>query len=113
MKGRDVGAGEEVLPGNMGGGARVGGTVRRPVGPWTPAAHALLGFLAPRLPHVPRVHGVDEHGREVLDSLPGMVVDMDRDVLTEGQIRSLVSWTRELHRVVAGFRHPGPWRQFT
>src|SRR4051794_15572276 len=35
------------LPGgNVGGAVRVGGTVRRPTGPWTPAVHRLLGHLA-------------------------------------------------------------------
>ena len=36
--------------GNLGGAVRVGDTVRRPVGPWTPAVHALLGHLAGRVP---------------------------------------------------------------
>ena len=35
------------LPGgNVGGAVRVGDTVRRPTGPWTPAVHELLEFLA-------------------------------------------------------------------
>jgi hypothetical protein len=39
--------------GNMSGGVvRVGDTVRRPAGPWTPAVHALLDHL----------HGVGFHG---------------------------------------------------
>lgn len=35
---------------------------------------------------------------------------MDAELLTPGQIRSLVSWTRAFHEAVAGFEHPGPWR---
>ena len=63
-------SGEERLPGgHVGGAVRVGGTVRRPAGPWTPAVHALLAHLAPRLPGVPEVLGFDDRGREVL-SLP-------------------------------------------
>ncbi len=100
------------LPGNVGGVFRIGDTVRRPVGPWTPAVHALLAHLAPRLPHVPRVLGLDDLGREVLDFLPGQVVDIDTDRLSEGQIVSLVSWTRMFHDAVADFSHPGPWRYF-
>lgn len=103
---------EQWLAGNVGGVLRVGDTVRRPVGPWTPAVHALLAYLAPRLPLVPRVLGFDDLGREVLGFLPGQVVDIDADRLSEAQIVSLVSWTRLFHAAVADFSHPGPWRYF-
>jgi hypothetical protein len=56
------------------------------------------------------VHGFDDAGREVLSYLPGRVVDIDTEELTEGQLRAMVAWTREFHRAVAGFRHDGPWR---
>ena len=102
----------EWLAGNVAGVERVGATVRRPVGPWTPAVHALLEHLAPRLPHIPRVAGFDEKGREVLDFLPGQVIDLDEGSLTEPQIVSLVSWTRDFHIAVSDFSHPGPWRYF-
>jgi hypothetical protein len=98
--------------GNVGGAVRVGATVRRATGPWTPAVHALLHHLAPRLPYVPRVYGLDEQGREVLDYLPGRVVDVDTELLTVGQIGSVVRWTRAFHEAVADFTHPGPWRYF-
>ena len=106
--------GQEVpLPGgNVGGAVRVGHTVRRRTGPWTPAVHALLGYLAPRVPHVPRVLGFDDQGREILSYLPGHVVDVDTDQLSPGQIVSVVGWTRRFHDAVAGFRHAGPWRFF-
>ena len=64
---------EEPLPGgNMTGGVvRVGDTVRRPAGPWTPAVHALLNHLhAVGFPGAPRAHGLDDQGREVLDFVP-------------------------------------------
>jgi hypothetical protein len=100
--------------GNLGGAVRVGDTVRRRAGPWTPAVHALLGYLAPRLPHIPQVLGFDEQGREVLSYLPGEVTNSDTStsVLTTGQIAALVRWTRVFHGAVAGFSHPGPWRFF-
>ncbi|NUS63251.1 MAG: aminoglycoside phosphotransferase family protein [Saccharothrix sp.] len=67
---------EEVL---TGGGlnevVRIGSTVRRPTGPWTPAVHRLLEHLAP-LGISPVVHGVEEVGgreREVLSYLEGEV----------------------------------------
>jgi Phosphotransferase enzyme family len=104
---------EVPLPGgNVGGAVRAGDTVRRPTGPWTPAVHALLDFLATRLPHVPRVLGTDEQGREVLSYLPGRVIDVENEMLTAAQIDSLVRWTRSFHDVVTGFSHPGPWRYF-
>lgn len=104
--------GERLAGGNVGGAWRVGETVRRATGPWTPAVHALLEHLAPRLAHVPAVLGFDERGREVLSYLPGRVVDIDTEVLTDPQLRSVVTWTRSLHDAVAGFTHPGPWRYF-
>jgi len=103
------------LPGgNVGGAVRIGNTVRRRPGPWTPAVHALLDHLAPRVPHVPRVFGFDDQGREVLSYLPGRVVDIGTGICTLSveQIISVVRWTRAFHRAVAGFSHPGPWRFF-
>ncbi|MEN3305400.1 MAG: hypothetical protein V7603_1602, partial [Micromonosporaceae bacterium] len=100
----------EMLSGNVGGALRVGDTVRRPTGPWTPAVHALLGHLATRVPHVPRVFGFDSLGREILSYLPGRVIDVDTELLTPGQIAAVVGWTRDFHRAAAGFSHPGPWR---
>ncbi len=111
QKGRGVGDGDRdvYLAGNTGGAVRVGDTVHRATGPWTPAVHALLGYLAPRVPHVPRVLGHDEQGREVLSYLPGRVADIDTETLSAGQIVSVARWTRGFHHAVAGFSHPGPW----
>ena len=63
--------------------------------------NAFLDFLAPRAGHIPRVLGFDEQGREVLTFLPGRVVNIDTELLTPGQINSLVSWTRSFHELVA------------
>lgn len=104
--------GERLEGGNVGGAWRVGDTVRRTTGPWTPAVHALLEHLRPRLDLVPKVLGFDEQGREVLSYLPGRVLDVDTEMLTEPQLRALVRWTRSLHLAVADFDHPGPWRFF-
>ncbi|RHA39654.1 aminoglycoside phosphotransferase family protein [Cellulomonas rhizosphaerae] len=104
---------EVVLPGgNVGGAVLVGDTVRRPTGPWTPAVHELLDFLAAAgLPHVPRALGFDERGREVLTYLPGDVVPIGERALTDAQLTSAAAWLREYHRVVAGFpRGSRRWR---
>ena len=47
---------------------RVGQSVRRPTGPWTRGVHALLAHLGEHgFGGAPRVHGIDERGREILD----------------------------------------------
>ena len=56
------------------------------------------------------MHGFDEAGREVLDHLPGRVVDVDTEELSDAQLVSLVGWTRRLHERTATFDEPGPWR---
>jgi hypothetical protein len=104
---------EIALPGgNVGGAVRVGDTVRRATGPWSPAVHALLAYLGDRMPGIPAVLGHDDRGREVLSYLPGTVVDIDSEVLSPAQLVSLVRWTRSFHEIVAGFAHPGRWRYF-
>jgi hypothetical protein len=66
---------EELLPGgNSTRVSRVGETVRRATGPWTPAVHELLAVLrAAGIDEVPEPLGVDDAGREVLSYLPGVV----------------------------------------
>ena len=101
------------LPGgNVGGAVRVGDTVRRPTGPWTPAVHELLDFLADAgLPCIPRVLGIDDRDREILTFLPGRVLDIGRETLSDAQVRSAMRWLREYHAVVAGFpRDSRRWR---
>ena len=59
--------------GNMNDGVvRVSDTVRRAASPWTPTIHRLLAHVRARgVAWVPRVHGFDEQGREILDYLEG------------------------------------------
>jgi hypothetical protein len=65
---------EEVV---LGGGnstdvLRVGDTVRRTAGPWTPAVHRLLKMLREAgIGEVPEPLGCDDQGREMLTFLPG------------------------------------------
>ncbi|MEU4606918.1 phosphotransferase [Kribbella sp. NPDC023972] len=96
--------------GNVGGAVRVGDTVRRATGPWTPAVHGLLNYLAAAgLPGIPRVLGFDDQGREILDYLPGTAYgpDVPDDVLADA-----MRWLAEYHRVVATYRPAGEivWR---
>jgi hypothetical protein len=54
-----------------GGVVRIGDTVRRPAGPWTPTIHALLSHLVDKGFRAPGPLGLDDKGREVLRFLPG------------------------------------------
>nr|WP_296071152.1 aminoglycoside phosphotransferase family protein [uncultured Actinoplanes sp.] len=65
----------EVLDGgNTGGAVRVGETVRRPAGPWTPTIQRLLGHLRERgIAWVPEPLGIDEQGDDTVSYLRGTV----------------------------------------
>lgn len=64
---------EEVLTGgNMESVVRVGDTVRRVAGPWTPAVHELLRhYEAAGIAEAPRALGMDQREREILTFIPG------------------------------------------
>ncbi len=66
---------EHLEGGNLSGGiVRIGDTVRRPTGPWTPAVHALLRHLEERgFSGAPRVYGIDDQGREIVEYIEGEV----------------------------------------
>jgi 8-oxo-dGTP diphosphatase len=105
--------GDRLEGGNVGGAVRIGRTVRRPVGAWTPAVHRLLEHArAHGLRAVPEVLGTDARGREVLTYLPGRIVDVDDEQLTDGQLAGLARWVRDLHDATAGLHADGPWRFF-
>ncbi|WP_028047426.1 aminoglycoside phosphotransferase family protein [Cellulomonas sp. URHE0023] len=104
---------EIVLPGgNVGGAVRVGDTVRRPTGPWTPAVHELLDFLASAgVEKIPQVLGIDGRGREILTFLPGHVLDIGTEAPSPAQTRSAMRWLRTFHAAVSGFpRESRRWR---
>jgi Phosphotransferase enzyme family len=88
---------------------RVGETVRRPTGAWTPAVHALLRHLAEAgFAGAPRVHGIDDRGREILDYIPGRVAYdppppwVHADVALRASGRLL----RAFHDATVGFTPP-------
>ncbi|MBA2738911.1 MAG: NUDIX domain-containing protein [Nocardioidaceae bacterium] len=104
--------GEPLPGGNVGGSVRIGSTVRRPTGAWTPAVHALLAHVRARgLDGVPRVLGFDSRGREVLTFIEGRAFDPDERV-PDVQVRDIGSWLARFHAAVTGFVPPGeaPWR---
>jgi Phosphotransferase enzyme family len=109
---------ETRLPGgNAGGAVLVGGTVRRPTGPWTPAVHALLRHLeAAGFTRAPRVLGMDEHDREVLTYLPGETIGTARPwpswIHSDEALVAVGRWLADYHQAVADFVPPpdAQWR---
>jgi hypothetical protein len=110
---------EHRLPGgNTGGAVRIGDTVRRVPGAWTPSVHAVLRHLeAAGFDRAPRALGFDDQGREILSFLAGDVVGDARPwpgwVHSDDALRQVAGWLRDLHRAVAGFT-PSPdavWRE--
>jgi hypothetical protein len=92
---------------------KVGNTVRRPQGDWSPAVHALLlHFEAVGFDGAPRFLGVDDDDREILSFLegdPGLApLPPDDDVLVE-----LGSLVRRAHEAVADFEPPADPAWFT
>jgi hypothetical protein len=94
--------------GNVSEVVRVGDTVRRTAGPWTPAVHALLGHLAARgFEAAPRALGFDDRGREVLTYLPGRSGSAELDGLRSDDVLVAVAQlVRHYHDAVADFRPP-------
>ena len=85
---------------------KVGDTVRRPTGPWTPGVHALLAHLE-RCGYggAPRALGVDVQGREVLTYVTGAVVWPDRVGLVESDaaLAEVAATIRAYHAAAASF----------
>ena len=74
MNGLSMNSGEALPGGNMSGVWRIGDTVRREAGPWTPQVHRLLVHLRSQgITFVPVPLGMDKDSREVLTYLPGAV----------------------------------------
>jgi Ser/Thr protein kinase RdoA (MazF antagonist) len=101
--------------GNANAAIRVGDTVRRTAGPWTPTVHALLQHLRARgIDWVPAPHGLDEQGREVLDFLPGDVpaYPMPAWIWDDGVLEDAAGRLRALHDATADFDRAGRvWQQ--
>ncbi len=106
---------EPLAGGNLSSGVvRVGNTVRRPTGPWTPAVHALLKHLEHKgFTGAPRLLGQDEQGREILEYVEGTVPWPDEGRLDDLALVHRIGGTlRALHDAVADFVPPpdAVWR---
>ena len=108
---------EPLEGGNLSVVVRVGETVRRPTGPWTPAVHALLDHLeAKGFPGSPRARGLDEQGREILTFLPGDTIGVSHPwpgwSWTDETLDGIARLLRSYHDAVRDFVPPadGHWR---
>ena len=108
---------EVSLGGNLNQAVRVGDTVRRRAGPWTPAVHALLRYLDAAGFDAPRVLGMDDRGREILGYIPGEAYagaenPVPDRVLDEEHLVEAARLLRQYHDVVADFASPpdAQWR---
>jgi hypothetical protein len=111
---------EQLSGGNTTVVVRVGDTVRRPVGPWTAAVHDLLNHLtAVGFSGSPRVLGIDNTDREILEFVPGEVGSLSATQPLPAWFRtsescwSIGRWIRDFQTAQAGFMvDPAkPWRR--
>lgn len=93
---------------------RIGDTVRRAAGPWTPAVHDLLEYLAERSYPAPQPLGFDDRNREILSHVPGRCVHPHAlDLIADGAgLRRVGRLIADYHRAQEGFvpRQNATWR---
>lgn len=89
---------------------RVGDTVRKPATPATPAVEALLEHLnTVGFRGAPRTLGRDEHGRHILEYVPGPTADA-LPPFDEDDLRRVGELIRSLHDALASFIPPADAR---
>ena len=108
---------EIALGGNLNDAVRIGNTVHRRAGPWTPATHSLLRFLEKRKFPAPRVRGIDEKGREILQYIRGEVHSGTFEALpdrvwADEHLIAAAKLLRKYHDVVSAYEPPADarWR---
>lgn len=108
---------EVSLGGNLNEAVRVGDTVRRRAGPWTPAVHALLRHLELAGFEAPHVVGIDGQGREILRYIPGeahsgSLEPVPGRIFDERHLLDAARLLRQYHDTVARFEGPpnAGWR---
>jgi len=107
---------EPLAGGNLGPVVKVGDTVRRVAGPWTPTVHAVMRHLrAAGFDLVPEPLGIDDLGREVLQYIPGETAGQFPAwpdwLWTDSLLEQVGGAVRRFHDAVAGFRPAGAiWR---
>ncbi|WP_084106415.1 phosphotransferase [Demequina sp. NBRC 110056] len=91
--------------GNMGAVVRIGDRVHRAAGPQAATVHRLLAHVRSQgVTWVPRVHGFDVQGREVLDYIPGDVHhDTPEWMRADANLREVGARLREWHDATTTF----------
>jgi hypothetical protein len=103
--------------GNVSTVVRVGDTVRRNVGPWTPSVHALLRHLEyVGFTGSPLALGMDERNREVLSYVEGECGEypLKPHWVTDEALVTVATMLRMFHDAQYGFAPPpnAVWRSF-
>jgi aminoglycoside phosphotransferase (APT) family kinase protein len=101
---------EEILTGgHMNMVVRIGDTVRRPAGAWTPTIHRLLCHARERgVSWAPVPQGYDDVGREILSFIAGDVPhEMPKWVWSEVVLTDVARALREWHDMTSGFNRVG------
>ncbi|HEY4942770.1 MAG TPA: phosphotransferase [Rhizomicrobium sp.] len=94
---------------------RVGDTIRRPAGAWTPAVHALLSHLAAKNFPAPRPLGIDDKGREILSFIDGQASTWPwpQILRSPAGMAKVGAMLRRYHDCVADFSGPEVWQKFS
>ncbi len=103
--------GVEILPGGINEVVRLGDTVRRPTGPWSPNVHALLRHLeAEGFTGAPRVVAEPADGFEYLSYLPGDVSNYPATPAAASRtaLTTAATLLRAYHDATAGFAGSAP-----
>ena len=106
---------EPLVGGNSTAVTRIGDTVRRTAGPWTPTIHALLRHLrAAGIDEVPEPFGLDDEGREVLSYRPGEVAGYPLPdwLWAPAIVDEAGALLRRIHDATVSFDHPDAVWQF-
>jgi len=107
---------EQPLHGGLAEGrvVRVGGTVRRPAGPWTAGVHALLRHVRSKGFPAPEPLGLDDEGREIVGFVEGEAGNWPwpAALLSERGPAQVGARLAALHAAVADFTAPedAVWR---
>jgi Phosphotransferase enzyme family len=115
MTGEPDGPEEVLAGGNMTAVVRVGDTVRRGAGPWTPTIHAFMRHLrASGFDIVPCPLGIDGRGREIISFLAGapLTYPLPDFAWSDATLRTVAKTLRAFHDASVGFIPPpdGVWQ---
>jgi hypothetical protein len=115
MTGESDGREEVLAGGNMTAVVRVGDTVRRAAGPWTPTIHAFMRHLcASGFKGVPEPLGIDDRGREIISLLPGApaTYPLPDFAWSDATLTAVARFLRAFHEASLGFVAPpgGRWQ---